>query len=75
MRHIKVELTFNEDHINRVLRNQYYGVGKAPEVKDLSEEQFAWITAEMQRTSGVFVDEIVDKDSDDWLDELMQQFE
>lgn len=77
MRTIKVELTFSEDDINAILESQYFGDGDAPTAQDLSEEQFAWLAKELQRTSGNFVDEIVDAsiDADEWLDELMRQFE
>lgn len=76
-RKIEVTLTLKEVDLNRMLAACYFGNKKSPKVKDLSEEQFAKLTCELQDTASAFVDEIVDSSGDcsDWLFDFMEQFE
>lgn len=76
-RSIEVTLTFSEQELNEILSQAHFGRGKAPKVKNLTDDQFALFTRELQKTN--FKTEIIDGTQDaaanDWLADLMDQFQ
>ena len=75
-RKIKVTLNFDEEDLNQILHSCFLG-DKAPEVKDMTEEQFEQFREIMKGTAGAFVREIVETSGDDgdWLSKFLEQFE
>jgi hypothetical protein len=77
-RTIKMTLEFNEDDLNRILKDSYFGQGNAPKVSELTAAQFKQFKKELTETE-TFKEELLEGTreaaANDWLCDLMQQFE
>lgn len=77
-REVKVVLTFTESNLNDILKAAWVSKGKAPKVKDMTDEQFAVFAEEVSDVD--FVGEFINATEEqtvgggDWLEVFLEQF-